>query len=197
MEQKKSVGKMEKTFKYALAGGGFSLVELMVTVAIAAILMAIAAPTFSIFIDNQKLLTTATEFYSAVNMTRSEAIKRGAQVTLAANDGVAWTSGWTVFVDTNGNARPDAGETTIFTHDATSKKMEVVGQFTDGTSPYISYTGNGRSRTNANSQQPQAGTISFKLGAATRRVKVNFLGRARICNPDTDLKTCADNATGN
>jgi hypothetical protein len=29
-----------------------------------------------------------------------------------------------------------------------------------------------------------------------RRVKVNFLGRARICNPDTDLKTCADNATG-
>jgi type IV fimbrial biogenesis protein FimT len=122
MEPKKSVGKMEKTFKYALAGGGFSLVELMVTVAIAAILMAIAAPSFSIFIDNQKLLTTATEFYSAVNMTRSEAIKRGAQVTLAANDGVAWTSGWTVFVDTNGNARPDAGETTIFTHDATSKK---------------------------------------------------------------------------
>jgi type IV fimbrial biogenesis protein FimT len=82
----------------------------MVTVAIAAILMAIAAPSFSIFIDNQKLLTTATEFYSAVNMTRSEAIKRGAQVTLAANDGVAWTSGWTVFVDTNGNARPDAGK---------------------------------------------------------------------------------------
>jgi type IV fimbrial biogenesis protein FimT len=79
MEPKKSVGKMEKTFKYVLAGGGFSLVELMVTVAIAAILMAIAAPSFSIFIDNQKLLTTATEFYSAVNMTRSEAIKRGAQ----------------------------------------------------------------------------------------------------------------------
>jgi Tfp pilus assembly protein FimT len=65
----------------------------MVTVAIAAILMAIAAPSFSIFIDNQKLLTTATEFYSAVNMTRSEAIKRGAQVTLAANDGVAGLQG--------------------------------------------------------------------------------------------------------
>jgi len=188
---------MEKTFKYCVIKGGFSLVELMVTVAIAAILMAIAAPSFSIFIDNQKLLTTATEFYSAVNMTRSEAIKRGAQVTLAANDGATWTSGWTVFVDTNGNARPDAGETTIFTHDATSKKMEVAGQFTDGASPYISYTGNGRSRTNASSQQPQAGTISFKLGVATRRVKVNFLGRARICNPDTDLKTCDVNDTGN
>lgn len=197
MEQKKSVGKMKKISKNFLDGGGFSLVELMVTVAIAAILMAIAAPSFSIFIDNQKLLTTATEFYSAVNMTRSEAIKRGTQVTLAANDGTKWTSGWTVFVDTNGNARPDAGETTIFTHDATSKNIELTSQFTDGASPYISYTGNGRSRTNANSQQPQAGTISFKLGTAMRRVKVNFLGRARICNPDTDLKTCADNATGN
>jgi type IV fimbrial biogenesis protein FimT len=137
MEPKKSVGKMEKTFKYVIAGGGFSLVELMVTVAIAAILMAIAAPSFSIFIDNQKLLTTATEFYSAVNMTRSEAIKRGAQVTLAANDGVAWTSGWTVCRH-KWNARPDAGETTIFTHDATSKKWSG-GQFTDGTSPYILY----------------------------------------------------------
>jgi type IV fimbrial biogenesis protein FimT len=77
MEQKKSVGKMKKIFKSVIGGSGFSLVELMVTVAIAAILMAIAAPSFKIFIDNQKLLTTATEFYSAVNMTRSEAIKRG------------------------------------------------------------------------------------------------------------------------
>ncbi|WP_423707694.1 GspH/FimT family pseudopilin [Undibacterium sp. WLX3042] len=188
---------MKKIFKSVIGGSGFSLVELMVTVAIAAILMAIAAPSFKIFIDNQKLLTTATEFYSAVNMTRSEAIKRGAQVTLAANDGASWTSGWTVFVDTNGNARPDTGETTIFTHDATTKNMEVTGQFTDSASPYVSFTGNGRSRTNTSSQQPQAGTVSFKLGTAIRRVKVNFLGRARICNPDTDLKTCADNATGN
>lgn len=176
---------------------GFSLTELMVVVAIAAILMAMAAPAFNSFIDNQKLLATATEFYSATNLTRTEAIKRGGQVTMAANDGANWSSGWTIFVDANANAIPDAGETIIIIHEAIPGKITVTNNFTDSTVPYVSYTGNGRSRTNANGQQPQAGTASFTLGSSIQRVKLNFLGRARICNPAVDQVSCADTNTGN
>jgi hypothetical protein len=37
----------------------------------------------------------------------------------------------------------------------------------------------------------------IQIGNCNAASKSEFLGRARICNPDTDLKTCADNATGN
>jgi type IV fimbrial biogenesis protein FimT len=176
---------------------GYTIIELMITVSIAVILLAIAIPSFKTMIDNQRLVTTASEFYAAINLTRAEAIKRGARVNIVANDGVKWTSGWTVFIDSNENLKVDAGETIIFTHDATVANLTSVSTFTDTSSTYISYTGNGRSRTNASSQQPQAGTVSFALGDATRRVKVNFLGRARICNPQTNLNTCSSTANGN
>ncbi|MBI3285738.1 MAG: GspH/FimT family pseudopilin [Burkholderiales bacterium] len=175
---------------------GFSLVELMVTIAIATILMTLAIPSFRTFMDNQRLVSTASEFYAAINMTRAEAIKRGARVDMVATDGTSWTSGWTVFIDANDNLKVDAGERIIFTHDATAANLSSASKFTDIRQTYISYTGNGRSRTNSSSQQPQAGTVEFKLGQAIRRIKVNFLGRTRICNPDTNKKTCAYNLDG-
>lgn len=178
---------------------GFSLVELMITLGIAAIIMSMAVPTFKTFIDKQRLLTTASEFYSAVNMTRAEAIKRGSRVNMVATDGTNWTSGWTVFIDANSNLKVDAGETIIFSHDATnltSTSIGITNNFTDSASTYISYTGNGRSRTDASSQQPQAGTVTFTLGTSVRRVKINFLGRSRICDPSVDLNTCGDTQTG-
>jgi type IV fimbrial biogenesis protein FimT len=193
-----SVGNnMKRNLSPALKQQGFTLIELMMTITIAIILLSLAVPSFKSFIDSQKLQTTALEFYSAVNMTRAEAIKRGAQVTIAANDGSSWTSGWTVFVDQNNNARPEPKETIVMTRDELAKGIEVSSTMSDNALPYLSYTGNGRGRTNANSQSPQAGTVSFQLGTAIRRVKVNFLGRVRICNPATDLNTCDNNVSGN
>ncbi len=173
---------------------GFSLVELLLAFGIAAILMTLAAPSFNSFIDSQKLQTATLEFYAGVNLARAEAIKRGAQVTMVAVDGNNWKSGWTIFVDDNGNLKADATEQIIFTHDALSTKFNVSSVFTDTSSAYISYTGNGRSRTKTSVQQPQAGTVSFTYNSVTRRVKVNFLGRARTCNPDKDA-TCDASAT--
>jgi len=175
---------------------GVTLIELLVSMSVLAILMSLAVPNFSTLIARQRLLTTVTEFYAAVNLTRSEAIKRGSQVSVAANDGVSWKSGWTVFVDNNANGHADAGEVVLFSHDALNDQFHVSHNFTDANQPYIAYTGNGRSRTNANSQQPQAGTVSFSLGENTKRVKVNFLGRAKMCSPEREL-SCGDSQTGN
>ncbi|GMQ75991.1 MAG: type IVa pilus pseudopilin TppE [Gammaproteobacteria bacterium] len=92
---------------------GFTLIELLITITIAAILAAVAAPSFSRLIRDTRMTTSANSLVSVLNLARSEAAKRGANVLVQADSGTtAWASGWTVYVDTNGNATPDAGEVT-------------------------------------------------------------------------------------
>ena len=84
---------------------GFTLIELMVTISIAAILLGIAIPSFTSTIASNRLTTYANELVTALNLARSEAIKRGIQVTVTrkGTTSAQWKSGWDVFVDINGN----------------------------------------------------------------------------------------------
>lgn len=63
-------------------GAGFTIVELMITVAIASILLAIAVPSFNQMIVSGRLAAQANELVGALSLARSEAIKRNANVTL-------------------------------------------------------------------------------------------------------------------
>ena len=78
---------------------GFTLVELMVTLAVAAIILAIAAPSFSQMIRDHRLITTANDFMGTMQLARSEAIRRGVQVTMLPVTNGDWSSGWNVFTD--------------------------------------------------------------------------------------------------
>jgi type IV fimbrial biogenesis protein FimT len=84
---------------------GFTLMELMVTIAIAAILLSIAIPSFTPTIASNRLTTYANEFVTALNLARSEAVKRGIQVTVRRKGTTSqvWEGGWDVFVDIIGN----------------------------------------------------------------------------------------------
>ncbi|MCA1805453.1 MAG: GspH/FimT family pseudopilin [Xanthomonadaceae bacterium] len=78
---------------------GFTLIELMVTISIAAILLAIGVPSFQAIIENNRLATQSNELITAVNLARSEAIKRSCDITIdpGAN---GYVQGWTVSTDT-------------------------------------------------------------------------------------------------
>lgn len=76
---------------------GFSLIELMVVVAMVAIFASLAAPSFSNFVAGQRVKTTAYDLATSLLLARSEALKRNQTVTVAPTDTTAgWAGGWQV-----------------------------------------------------------------------------------------------------
>lgn len=170
---------------------GFSIVELMVILLIAVILMAIGIPSYQAMIQNHRLITATNALFMAVNLTRSEAIHRGVRVDMVpSGDGTKWTNGWVIFVDENNNQRPDQNETVIYSHGELHRDVRITPSFTDSKVQYIAYNGTGRTRTNANSQTSQSGNWLLEAGPKSRKVVINFLGRARVCDPDKEASSC-------
>ncbi len=143
---------------------GFSLIELMVVIAIVGILIAVAAPSFQSIIMKNKVQAAASEFQSALALARSEAIKRGgdARITVVANSlasGTAvWTSGITVFYDTttnaNGNAPPMDATKLIMQTSAMEANVLANVNF-----DAVTYNGYGRSISSTGA--PLGGTAAF------------------------------------
>ena len=86
---------------------GFTLVELMITLVIMSILIAVAAPSFNDVTLGNKLTSYANNFTASTVFARGEAIKRNTTVTMcASNDGTncatsgGWEQGWIVKVGT-------------------------------------------------------------------------------------------------
>lgn len=110
--------------------GGFTLIELMVVVALAAIMASLAAPSFKSFVSGQRVKTAASDFAMAAILARSEAIKRNADVTItpATSGATGWKDGWSVAV----------GGTQL------SQQQAYTGVTFSGPSSAITYTGAGR-----------------------------------------------------
>lgn len=75
---------------------GFSLIELLVTMVIAAILLAVAVPSFRAFLANSRSKAASSELISAFLLARSEATKRNGTVSVVPVSSSAWASGWSV-----------------------------------------------------------------------------------------------------
>lgn len=81
--------------KPGLALRGFTLIELIITITVMAVLLAIAVPAFNESTLGSKLSSIANSFVASAQLARSEAIKRNVTVTLSAASG-GWQNGWVV-----------------------------------------------------------------------------------------------------
>jgi prepilin-type N-terminal cleavage/methylation domain-containing protein len=74
---------------------GFTLVEFLITIVIVSILLVLAAPSFTDFINNQRVKTSASDLFTSLLYARSEAIMRNANVSVIAHSS-GWASGWAI-----------------------------------------------------------------------------------------------------
>lgn len=135
---------------------GFTLLELLITLLIFAILINIAVPGYKDLRQRDQVRTATLDFYQAVQLTRSYAVSRNTRVTIANIGG--WENGWEIFADTNNNGIRDEGEEILLTGQGTHKVQIISNSFV---SSYISFLGSGRSHQRSQNSQGaiQAGTF--------------------------------------
>lgn len=99
------------------AASGFTLLDLLTTLTVLGILIAVGIPGFASIIRNNRITAHSNELVTALTFARSEAMKRGDIVTTCAStDGDTcagsddWSTGWIVFVDANADGARDVVE---------------------------------------------------------------------------------------
>jgi type IV fimbrial biogenesis protein FimT len=118
---------------------GFTLIELMITISLMSILLALAIPSYQRFIQKARIDTEATNLQSFLMSARGEAIKRGQNIWIS-NGNLGWTGALTAFVDNNGNRTQEATEPTVGVFAAPS---EIVLEPNDRVRNGMGYGGNG------------------------------------------------------
>lgn len=114
---------------------GFTAIEVMIVVAILAILAAFAAPAMNQLIRTQKVRTIAYDLFADLTFARSEAISRGRNVGIGSNSGNDWINGWSVRDLTSGEVLREQGPRSsgvLFTADQAGVIFNRTGRTTTG-----------------------------------------------------------------
>ncbi len=167
-----------------MRGRGFTLVELLVVLAVAAILLTMAVPGYAFLANASRLAAATNDLMTAVQLARSEAIKRGVRVTVCKSGGSAvacdagadWQSGWLVFVDAGAQGVVDAGDVVLWVRDRALSDVTIVST---NYSRYISYLSNGSSQ---GSNGLANGRLEICVQGNQRDIVVNRVGRPKLEN---------------
>ena len=179
---------------------GFTIIELMITLAIAAVVLGVAVPAMGMFIKNSALKNQVYDMLGSINTARSEAIKNGSRVVMcrSANPLAAtpscggttdnWSTGWLLFISQDAN--------TVY-NDGTDILVKVGMPSPSQINVLSNGHGNNYLVFNPDGTLDEAGAAQYALcdDRGTdygRLITVGLVGRPdlTIGTPDSSLATC-------
>ena len=175
---------------------GFTLLELIIVITILGISLAISAPGLRTMIANNRISSNASDFASALQLAKAEAVARINPVTICKKNTAStgcvttgdWSQGWIVFSDLNGNGGVDtATDTVLLTHEALNARITFGGS--TGVANSITYRPSGTTNVTT------IGTFIIcndgNFDTNSRGIIVTITGRGSVMKAsDTSETTC-------
>lgn len=180
----------------------FTLVEMMITIAVLAIVLGIGVPSMSAFIESNRLTSVTNDLLSSLQYARAEAIRQRSRVTIcqrAANSDVcenngSWTNGWLIYLDDNPAATPVANSEGILRIVSNLNANNLIISGGAQATSYVSFSGNGGHVSWSGSP------ITLTLNICSKSSVLNATNRARdiLINPTGRTQsTKSSNAAAN
>lgn len=181
---------------------GFTLVELMITIAVLAILISLAAPSLSDTLDKRRIIGAAEAIYSQMQFARSEAIKSGRDIKLSYTSGTTWCSGMREDDGTTCNCtqtNPTNSAACAILGDGSTRVLKTLSvsnfenislavQDVNGvaaTTPRLEFD-NVRATLDTGAGDVRRVLVTSTQSARTIRVDVNLIGRVSMCSPSAN-----------
>ncbi len=124
---------------------GFTIIEMMLSIAVAAVILSIGVPSFQGLMERNQLTSGINQFISSMSLARSEAIKRNQRVSICPSAdgelcaGTEYENGWIIFVDRNSNGnRQTASEELVWVSGSLPGNLTLRGKgCCDDNIPYL------------------------------------------------------------
>ena len=163
---------------------GFTLLELVTTIAILGIVMMLAMPDADEILGNNRLSTGGNDMVAAMQFARSEAIGANAAATLCKSNSDytncttsgGWHQGWIIFTDPDRDANVDTGEEILQIHDDLHDSITIYG--TSGVTDAITFRASGN--TSISSTQVMVLCDARGFGDDAKGLVISILGRASL-----------------
>lgn len=187
---------------------GFSLIELMIALAVLSIIISVGLPRMSVFFKGSRMVTNANDLIAGLHIARSEAIKRNNRVSICkssnANDASpscaigagGWDQGWFVFVegrdDGNVFGQYTAADGAVLRVNTGAEGANVtITADSSGITNYVTFTSRGVPKLNNGAGQSGIFRICDARGLSNARgVILNASGRVRTTKDSAKIGAC-------
>ncbi|MBT9614271.1 MAG: GspH/FimT family pseudopilin [Burkholderiales bacterium] len=167
---------------------GFTLIELVMSIAIVGILLTVGIPSFIALITNNRIVSQTNDFVSDLAHARAEAVRRNSRVTICrSNTGTScvpsssWRDGWIVFTDPSGFGTLAGSETILRVHSAMPTGMTLAVSGFENSGDFLQFLPSGLVSGVSGGSTATAGSFTLCVsGYRGRTINFNSIGRVNI-----------------